>query len=87
MRDHLRVCTAVMVDGVVKDLPPCTQEPWQHSEAPPESLLEAARARQVELAPDRWRDLCELDRFALCKLARPGHDHHNLDAAFNEVLG
>ena len=29
----------------------------------------------------------ELERFALCKLARPGHDHHNLDAAFNEVLG
>ena len=28
----------------------------------------------------------ELERFALCKLARPGHDHHNLDAAFSEVL-
>ena len=87
MRDHLRVCTAAMADGVVKDLPPCTQEPWQQSEALPESLLEAARTRKVDLSLHHWRDLCELDRFALCKLARPGHDHHNLDAAFNEVLG
>ena len=31
--------------------------------------------------------MSELDRFALCKLVRPGHDHHNLDAAFSEVLG
>jgi hypothetical protein len=31
--------------------------------------------------------LFELERFALCKLARPGHDHHNLDAAFSEILG
>lgn len=87
MRDHLRVCTAAMADGVVKDLPPCTQEPWQQSDALPESLLEVARTRQVQLSLHHWRDLCELDRFALCKLARPGHDHHNLDAAFNEVLG
>jgi hypothetical protein len=87
MRDHLRICTAAMADGVVKDLPPCTQEPWQQSEAVPEVLLEAARTRQIDLSLHRWRNLCELDRFALCKLARPGHDHHNLDAAFSEVLG
>ena len=29
----------------------------------------------------------ELERFALCKLVRPGHDHHNLEPLlFNEVL-
>ena len=27
-----------------------------------------------------------LERFALGKLARLGQDHHNLDAAFSEVL-
>ena len=87
MRDHLRACTAVMADGVVKDLSPCIEEPWQQPNTLPEYLLDAARQRQIQISTDQWQDLCELDRFALCKLARPGHDHHNLDAALSEVLG
>ena len=87
LRDHLRACTAVMADGVVKDLSPCIEEPWQQPDTLPEHLLDAARQRQIQLSTDQWKHLCELDRFALCKLARPGHDHHNLDAAFSEVLG
>ncbi len=87
MREHLRVCTAAMADGMVKDLPPAVEEPWQLPARPPDQLLDAARLRGIDLTFEAWMRLRELDRFALCKLARPGHDHHNLEAAFSEVLG
>jgi len=44
-------------------------------------------ARGSALGGEQWQQLNELERFALCKLARPGHDHHNLEAAFSELLG
>ena len=53
----------------------------------PLAIAEAADQRGVLLNAVVWAGLSELDRFALCKLVRPGHDHHNLDAAFTELLG
>ena len=87
LRDHLRQCTASMPDGRAKDLDPVTAAPWQQVDQLPEEVADAAAARGVELTATHWREIRELDRFALCKLVRPGHDHHNLAAAFNEVLG
>ena len=87
LRDHLRQCTASMPDGRAKDLDPVTAAPWQQVDQLPEEVADAAVARGVELTSTHWREIRELDRFALCKLVRPGHDHHNLAAAFNEVLG
>ena len=87
MREHLRLSTVTMADGVVKDLPQAVDEPWQQPDRLPDQLLDAARSRGVQLTPQAWQAMRELDRFALCKLARPGHDHHNLEAAFSEVLG
>ena len=87
LRDHLRQCTASMPDGRAKDLDPVTAAPWQQVDQLPEEVADAAAARGVELTSTHWREIRELDRFALCKLVRPGHDHHNLAAAFNEVLG
>ena len=76
-----------MPDGRAKDLDPVTAAPWQQVDQLPEEVADAAAARGVELTSTHWREIRELDRFALCKLVRPGHDHHNLAAAFNEVLG
>ena len=87
MRDQLRAWTASMADGVLKDLPPAQTEPWQLKDQLPDQLLDAARRRGIDLTTQAWISMRELDRFALCKLARPGHDHHNLEAAFSEVLG
>ena len=86
LRQHLRDCTRTMADGMAKDLPPVSSAPWQQVEVLPDAVQEAATARGVLLSLGQWARLSELDRFALCKLARPGHDHHNLDAAFSEVL-
>ena len=86
LRQHLRDCTRTMVDGVARDLPFVSSAPWQQVEELPAEVQEAATARGVQLSLEQWALLSELDRFALCKLARPGHDHHNLEAAFSEVL-
>lgn len=86
-RQHLRDLTVGMADGMVKDLPPAVDAPWQCMDQVPLAIAEAADQRGVALSVEGWARLSELDRFALCKLARPGHDHHNLDAAFTELLG
>lgn len=86
LRQHLRNLTAGMADGVVKDLPPAVDEPWQCRDHVPVVIAEAAHQRGVVISAEAWAGLSELERFALCKLARPGHDHHNLAAALTEVL-
>jgi hypothetical protein len=75
-----------MADGEARPLPVAEAEPWQRSEPIPEEVQRAALQRQVGLSAQQWAELGELERFALCKLARPGHDHHNLEAAFAELL-
>ena len=87
LRDHLRRCTTAMTDGVVKDLPPVVAAPWQQGDVVPETIASAALRDGVSLTLKHWSAMSELERFAFCKLVRPGHDHHNLQAAFNEVLG
>ena len=53
----------------------------------PVEVADAANAYGVLFTDLQWEEITELDRFCLCKLVRPGHDHHNLVAAFKEVLG
>jgi hypothetical protein len=78
--------TAGMADGGVRPLAVPTAEPWQPSGSPPAELCESAASLGHPLLPHQWDGLSELERFALCKLARPGHDHHNLEAALVEML-
>lgn len=87
LRAHLRTLTQEMADGMVKDLPIAMGEAWQTLGLIPEAVQQAALERSVSISINQWAALFEVERFALCKLARPGHDHHNLDAAFSEVLG
>ena len=62
-------------------------EPWQVLGELPSIVQESALKKSIVINVNQWASLFELERFALCKLARPGHDHHNLDAAFSEILG
>ena len=87
LRKHLRLLTRLMAEGMAKDLPIGVDEPWQVLGELPSIVQESARRKSIEISVSQWSSLFELERFALCKLARHGHDHHNLDAAFNEVLG
>ena len=86
LREQLLAWTRTLADGEAKPLPLAVAEPWQRLEPVPDEVQRAARQREVSLGSDQWAALGELERFALCKLARPGHDHHNLGAAFAELL-
>ena len=82
--DWLRQRTAAMPEGEAKALEPARQEPWQRADLCPEILLEACRELGLRLAPNGWSRLGELERFALVKLSRPGHEHRNLPHALAE---
>ena len=86
-REHLRLLTRSMADGLAKDLPRAVDTPWQQTNGMPVEVADAAYAYGVLFTHRQWEEITELDRFCLCKLVRPGHDHHNLVAAFKEVLG
>ncbi len=80
---HLKQRTATMGDGPVGELPIPQPLPWRERD-PPAGVIAALRPMGQTLNQGQWQRLSELERFALCKLARPGHDHRNLTPALTE---
>ena len=80
---HLKQRTAAMGDGPVGELPIPLAPPWRQGK-PPAALIATLHPMGKTMSRRQWRRLSELERFALCKLARPGHDHHNLAPALAE---
>jgi len=81
---HLKQRTAAMANGgPLGALPIPRTPPWRQAQ-PPEAVTAALQPMGCAMGCDQWRRLSELERFALCKLARPGHDHHNLVHALAE---
>jgi hypothetical protein len=59
--------------------------PWDDPDRLPERLTE--RTSSLGLASpslEQWAALTRLQRYALCKLIRPGHDNDNLEPALRE---
>ncbi|QEY32618.1 nitrate reductase [Synechococcus sp. RSCCF101] len=86
LRAFLRERTACLADGQARDLPPAKAEPWQQEQTVPDWVRSSASTCGEVIGDQDWQQLTELQRFALCKLARPGHDHHNLGPALREFL-
>ena len=82
--DWLRQRTAAMPEGEARPLPPAQGEPWQQGLEWPVSLRQACLDLGLELPAEGWGRLSELQRFALVKLSRPGHEHRNLPRALLE---
>ena len=80
---HLKQRTADMTDGPVGELP-IPQIPLWRQDQPPADVVSSFHAMGRALNQDQWLQLSDLERFALCKLAHPGHDHHNLVHALAE---
>ena len=80
----LRQRTAAMPEGEARPLAPAEREPWQQGLEWPDSLLQACRDLGLPLPAEGWTRLSELQRFALVKLSRPGHEHRNLPRALAE---
>ncbi|MEB3318438.1 MAG: nitrate reductase associated protein [Cyanobacteriota bacterium] len=70
--------------GPAVPLPPAQGADWQRAEEWPETVVTSCRELGLALRPDAWRELDELQRFALVKLSHPGHEHRNLPKALKE---
>src|SRR5262245_2132636 len=56
------------------ELPPDPNPTWQNERLIPERVQDAFSARGRSLTLEQWSALTPLQRFALIKLTRPGHD-------------
>lgn len=83
---------AALIDdiGDQTDEPPKTFEPsddpeWTHGGGVAEAVVAwCARIGVASPSDDQWRGLTDLQRFALLKLTRPGHDNDNFYPALVE---
>ena len=65
-------------------MPPPVRPPWEDAEHVPAPLAEKARSEGFSISPQAWADLSPLQRFALVKLSRPGHENKNFLPAARE---
>ena len=72
--------------GQAKEILISKDEPWLLSDKVPKSIDVEANKYKFQISQRIWSNLSELERFALCKLARTGHEHRNLIKAFKEIL-
>lgn len=57
---------------------------WSHTDRIPESLMEKFSVFKQQINLAQWRSLSTLQRFALIKLSRPGHESKNFEKALAE---
>jgi len=57
---------------------------WENLHQIPSMLSEKSAELQLQLSIDQWRKLTKIQRFALLKLCRPGHENKNFPKAITE---
>jgi len=67
-----------------KELPLDPDPPWHQPEAIPAQTQAQAQALGITIPVEKWATLTPLQRFALYKLSRPGHENRNFLAALKE---
>ena len=69
----------------VKTLEVAPNPDWLNQASIPEQLITTAKERaNFGMSLEQWRSLTPLQRFALIKLSRPGHESHNFIPALKE---
>jgi hypothetical protein len=66
------------------DLPVDPAPPWLSPTTIPDSVLNKANEVGVAISPGQWASLTSLQRFALIKLSRSGHENSNFLPALQE---
>ena len=83
-RNYLRQIILEHTGETATDLPVEVAPAWLDETTIPASVQGKATAVGVELSPDQWRSLAPLERFALIKLSRSGHENSNFLPALQE---
>ncbi|MGF2410984.1 MAG: nitrate reductase associated protein [Ferruginibacter sp.] len=61
-----------------------TNPDWGNLQSIPGMLAEKAKEFNLEITKEKWSSLTNLQRFALLKLCRPGHENKNFPKAIKE---
>lgn len=83
-REMLQALVTQYAETTVKDLPIDPHPPWAQTDEVPAAVAAQATQFDAAIAPADWAQLSTLERFALCKLSRPGHENRNFLPALRE---
>ncbi len=79
------IALVMMRTGTEPSPLPIDQHPaWANLQAVNEGLIEKAAEYDCVISVGQWRALSELQRFALLKLFKPGHENKNFKKAMSE---
>ena len=70
--------------AIATDLPIDPTPPWQDTATIPDSVQTKAAEVATPLTPTQWATLSPVQRFALIKLSRSGHENNNFLPALKE---
>lgn len=70
--------------AIASELPIDPQPPWLDEATIPQDVSAKAAAVEVPLTIEQWASLTPVQRFALLKLSRSGHENHNFVPALRE---
>ncbi len=57
---------------------------WANKNSIPDKLIEKAKEFNWTISVEQWKSLTNLQRFALLKLCKPGHENRNFPKAMKE---
>lgn len=83
-RDMVQATVLQYAEKPAKDLPIDANPPWLEIDQVPTDIQTQAAKFGTVIALDQWATLSPLERFALCKLSRPGHENRNFRSALRE---
>jgi hypothetical protein len=81
---HLRQLIRSTCHEEAKEVSPEPQPEWQNTERIPLSVQEKAEELRIQITLDFWRNLQDIQRFALIKLSRSNHENKNFLPALQE---
>lgn len=84
MGDWLLGRSHSLPEGPAKALEPARACAWQQADTLPGDVALSCAQLGLQIDPQRWACLDELQRFALIKLSHPGHEHRNMARALGE---
>lgn len=82
-RDQLQTLVTQKSGAPAKTLAIDPQPPWLEPQIP-DTVTQQANRHEVALTSQQWLALTPLQRFALIKLSRPGHENRNFLPALAE---